>query len=381
MAEAAEELEQEESTGEEISQEDSILDMSDEDFEKALMGDFAEKDPDTEIETTEESDDEEASQEASEEEDTEEETTEETENEDDDSGDDDALSEEEEGNETEEEEVDEDEELTAEQIRDQIFSPFKANGREMKAESVEDVRQLMQMGANYNKKMAALKPNLKMMKMLQNNDLLDEDKLSFLIDLSKGNSEAIRKLIADSNIEMDDLDKDDKIDYKKGTYTVDDKEVELDETLSDIKDTESYAKTLDVISNKWDEASRELLVKNPAAIRVLNDHIAQGIYDKITAAVETERMFNRIPASMSDLEAYKLVGDQINERGGFAPAPKSGTKRIAGKPKKAVDTKRAERKKAASSTKSAPKSKAKEDFNPLAMSDEEFEKLGMADFI
>ena len=34
-----------------------------------------------------------------------------------------------------------------------LFSPFKANGREMQVSSVEDIRTLMQMGANYNKKM------------------------------------------------------------------------------------------------------------------------------------------------------------------------------------------------------------------------------------
>src|SRR5690606_29540484 len=62
-----------------------------------------------------------------------------------------------------------------------LLTPFKANGREIQVKSVDDAIQLMQMGANYNKKMAALKPNLKLMKMLQNNNLLTEDKLSFFI--------------------------------------------------------------------------------------------------------------------------------------------------------------------------------------------------------
>lgn len=72
-----------------------------------------------------------------------------------------------------------------EQEYKRILAPFKANGKEVEVKSVDDAITLMQMGANYQKKMAALKPNLKILKILENNGLLDEGKLSFLIDLDK----------------------------------------------------------------------------------------------------------------------------------------------------------------------------------------------------
>ena len=81
---------------------------------------------------------------------------------------------------------------------DRLVAPFKANGREITVKSVDDAIALMQMGANYNKKMSALKPNLKLMKLLENNGLLDETKIGFLIDLEKKNPDAINKLIKDS---------------------------------------------------------------------------------------------------------------------------------------------------------------------------------------
>jgi len=87
-----------------------------------------------------------------------------------------------------------------------LLTPFKANGREIAVKSVDDAIALMQMGANYNKKMAALKPNLKLMKMLENNGLLSEDKIGFLIDLEKKNPAAINKLVKDSGIDPMDLD-------------------------------------------------------------------------------------------------------------------------------------------------------------------------------
>ena len=59
-----------------------------------------------------------------------------------------------------------------------VLSPIKANGREIQVSSVDDAIQLMQMGANYHKKMAALKPNLAVLKMLEQHGLLDQEKLS-----------------------------------------------------------------------------------------------------------------------------------------------------------------------------------------------------------
>lgn len=387
MAEAEKIIESTDEAIEDEASSDNLLSMSDEDFEKSIMEDFAEeaKEPDTtETEATadESDDDQEEEDDPTDTDEEEAELTDDSESEDteeDDDTDDDDESE----SETEEEDTTEKETLSSDDQIKQIFEPFKANGKEMKVESVDDVRQLMQMGANYNKKMAGLKPNLKLLKMLQNNDLLDEGKLAYLIDLDKKNPNAIKKLVKDSKMDTDDLDNDEEINYKPNTYTVNDEEIELDATLDDIRETKSFATTLDIIGNKWDETSRNLILKAPSAIRILNDHVEAGIYDKVNAAVETERMFNRIPLGMSDLEAYKYVAEQINANGGLQD-PNHGTpvtKTVSKQTKKVVDEKALKRRKAASSTKSSPKSKSKETFNPLAMSDEEFEKISMDKFI
>lgn len=371
------------------------LEMSDEAFDALMFG----PGDDEEVTEPEETSVEEESETVSDEEEVVEEDTTAT----DESESDDSESEEEEDTPTEEgesdvtddsEEEDTDEpEITEEELiaeilssdekLDQIFSPFKANGKEMKVDNIDDVRSLMQMGANYNKKMAGLKPNLKLLKMLENNDLLDEAKLNYLIDLDKKNPDAVTKLLKDSQLDPDELDIEAESSYKPNTYTVNDKEVELDDTLNEIRDTPSYATTLTIISNKWDESSRAALLDNPAGIKVLNDHVDQGIYDIISSAVETERMFGRIPNGMSDLDAYKQVGDAINARGGFNPSNStSESKIVSGRPAtKSVDPSVNSKKKAASSTKSSPKGKPKSDFNPLALSDAEFEKMAMDKFI
>ena len=265
---------------------------------------------------------------------------------------------------------------------DELFKPFKANGREMQIESIEEARTLMQMGANYNKKMAALKPNLKLMKLLENNDLLNQDKISFLIDLNKKDPEAIKKLLNESGIDPLDIDVNTKADYQPKAYNVSDAEIELDSVLGEIKDTATFHQTMDIIGNKWDEASQEAVVKEPELIRVINEQVESGLYDRIMSAVERERALGKL-RGLSDIQAYYQVGQQITANDAKAQPSQSISKsqpNIVNKATNTVDPKLKSRKKAASSTKSVPRTQ-KEDFNPLAMSDEEFSKLVAEKFI
>lgn len=278
-----------------------------------------------------------------------------------------------------------------------LLAPFRANGRDIQVESVDDAINLMQMGANYNKKMAALKPNLKLLKLLENNGLLSEEKISFMIDLGKKNPGAINKLVKESGIDPMDLNAEQASAYKQTAYAVDDREIELDTVLDEIQGSQTYTRTLDVVSNKWDAASKQVIAQTPQLLKVINDHMTSGIYDLISAGIERERMFGRL-TGMSDLEAYKHVGDAIQARGGFnhlfqnkgqgqAPGSVQGqstpsnTKPVTVQPKpKVEDATLNDRRRAASPTQSAAPTTTPKDFNPLAMSDEEFNKLAAKRF-
>ena len=261
-----------------------------------------------------------------------------------------------------------------------ILAPFSANGKQMQVQSAEEAITLMQMGANYNKKMAALKPNLKLLKLLENNGLLSEEKLSFLIDLDKKNPDAITKLVKDSGLDPLEMDVS-KSDYKPNTYTVHDREVELDSVLSDIQDTPTYSKTISIVGNKWDGESKKIIVENPQLIKVINDHMANGVFDLISNEVDRQRALNRLNG-VSDIEAYRLVGDEMHNRGALRPASQPAQK-VPGTVREPVPTKPAaqnqdtrSKKLAASTPKAAAPVKNDPDFNPLAMSDEDFAKIG-----
>lgn len=262
---------------------------------------------------------------------------------------------------------------------EQLTAPLKANGKELKIDNVEDARRLMQMGANYNKKMAGMKPHLKMLKLLENNGLLDESKLSFYIDVEKKDPKAIAKLLKDSGIDPLDLNLDEN-DYKANTYSVDDSDLELDLVLEELQGSTHTPQLIETVAHKWDTASQQVVRQSPELLRVIHDHMASGVYDVITQELERERVLGRLNG-LSDLEAYRRVGDAIQARGGFnhlfpqnsgtAPAPKA---EVTPPPAPAKETPRADKRRAARSTKAAVAPATPSDFNPLSMTDEEFEK-------
>lgn len=255
---------------------------------------------------------------------------------------------------------------------EKLLAPFKANGKEIKVESVDEALTLMQMGANYSKKMSGLKPNLRLLKMLENNDLLDETKLSHLIDISRKNPAAIAKAMKDAGI--DPLDLDSAEDYTPQTYTVSDQSLELDEVLADLRGTPGYQTTLNIVTSKWDAASRNLVLQQPTIIREIAQHVESGVYDKVMAEVDRQRMLGRL-TQVSDIEAYKLTGDAMyNNPANVAPKQEpvvvsKGTITNLAKP---ADKQNVQRMKAVAPLKTKVKA-VEQEFNPLALSDAEFE--------
>lgn len=179
---------------------DNLLDLSDEDFEKLNPSefDFTTESANTDDEPDSESDDSEGDGDEGEEADPQVEDE------------DKVLEKVKEGEPTKE--VEPEKETTTEEAvdykakYDALMSSFKANGVEMTPKSEEDARRLMQMGANYNKKMAGMKPAMKILKTLENNNLLSEGELDFLIDLKNGNQDAIAKLISQHKIDPLEVD-------------------------------------------------------------------------------------------------------------------------------------------------------------------------------
>ena len=200
---------------------------------------------------------------------------------------------------------------------EQIMAPFKANGKTMQVKSVEEAIQLMQMGANYTRKMQELQPHRKTLLMLENNGLLDEGKLSFLIDLDKKNPEAIKKLLQDANINPLDVDMDKESTYQEGNHKVSDEEAQFRLVLDELNSNPVGRETLQTINSTWDQASKEVLWKQPEVMNTIHHQRENGVYARITAEIDRRRTLGVIQVGVPFLEAYRVVGDELHKAGAF----------------------------------------------------------------
>lgn len=195
----------------------------------------------------------------------------------------------------------------------QVTEPFKANGVEMNVKDPQDIIRLMQMGANYAKKMAQLKPNIKLVKMLENNDI-DETKLHNLIDLSKKDPKAIAKLVKESGMDPADINTDEDVDYKPTDYSISDKEYNLDQVLESIKESPTFNKTIDVLTKEWDADSKTAISENPEIISIINTHMGNGVYDKVNSLIQREKSLGRLNG-ISDVQAYQQAAEYLHKNG------------------------------------------------------------------
>lgn len=256
-----------------------------------------------------------------------------------------------------------------------IFKPFKANGKDITPRTVEDVVQLMQMGANYTKKMQLMAPLKKAAESLSRADIKEDD-LNFLIDVHKGDKEAIKKLLTKHNVDPMDLDLE-STNYVPKNNIVSDEDVEYSNILDDIHD--SLPKIQEIMTNTWDAKSKEALLKDPNLMRALHEEIAMGRFDGVQAQLEIEKTFGRYKGK-SDVEAYidlvtKLAAkEQSNNQpnGTNKPTPKvdAPTKPIPDKTKAApIRTK---------ATNQGSTLTAKDIFS---MSEDQFAKLSIRDLV
>ena len=196
-------------------------------------------------------------------------------------------------------------------IYEQVFKPFKANGKEITPKSVEDIISLMQMGANYTKKMQLMAPMKKVVQSLDNAKI-DEQELNFLIDVSKGDKEAIKQLLIKHKIDPLEIDLDGDNTYSPRNNIASDEDVEFNDTLMDIHD--SLPRIQEILNNTWDDNSKKAILKDPRLMRALHEEVQMGRFDEVQKRLEAEKTFGRYKG-VSDVDAYiDLVSKMEQER-------------------------------------------------------------------
>lgn len=276
-------------------------------------------------------------------------------------------------------------------LYEQVIAPIKANGKTIEVRTPEDAIRLMQMGAGFGRKMQDIQPHLKTLRFLENNGLLnvDQSELAFLVDLRNKNPDAIKKLVKDAGIDPLEMNIEEPVNYQTNIQPVTDKEIAFRETLENLRQREGGMQTIAVCNTEWDEKSQQALWNDPELFDVIHEHRQNGVYDTIKNEVDRLRAMGQIPMSAPFLSAYKQVGDYLRDNNVFAAAPakeqpaaQPATPAAPATPPALIEQRVAvpkpsvannDKAKAAALTQATPQ-KAAPIINPLALSDEEFEK-------
>lgn len=256
---------------------------------------------------------------------------------------------------------------------EKLTKPFKANGREIQVQNADDMIALMQQGANYSKKMAQLKPNLALMRTLEQHGLNDADKIAYLVDLYNKQPEAIAKLVKEADIDLYSFDTDQAEQYTPKTVV--NEPSALEDTITELYGNhETFKDVVTDITTLWDKESKAIVSDNPEILRVMAKQADEGIYQQIMSAIDYEKMLGRL-SGIPFLHAYEQVEARIlqanqpvakQEQGFTAPRPQANQEQ--------VNSQNQAQKQRASVPKSST-SQSNAGFDPLKLSDEEFLKF------
>lgn len=206
-------------------------------------------------------------------------------------------------------------------LYERVMAPFKASGKTIQLKDPEEALELIKKGVDYTRKTMEIAADKKFLVMLEKNQLKDEAKLSFLIDIANKNPDAIRKLITDSGVDPLDIDTSAPNNYSPGNHSVSDNEIRFTETLTEVNSTPEGQQVVQKIFNGWDQTSQGHMWKEPEAMRVLLAQKQSGVFDIVEGEVERRRLLGQIPATIPYLDAYRYVGLELGQAGAFNHLP------------------------------------------------------------
>ena len=218
---------------------------------------------------------------------------------------------------------------------------IKANGKEFEM-TLDELKQTASKGMDYLKKTTALKPYRTMIAAMEENKVSPED-INLLIDLKKGNKEAIAKLIKENEVDVYDLPE--ANDYKPQEYRQSETALEMKEVLSTISKDAEFSRTSEIY-NAFDEQTKAFLNEDPSRIVGLHNDVKTGVFDKVLPLAEKKAMIDGYNAPF--LQYYLQAGQEIlnannkpiqTEQKQYVPPENRANKIAAGLPSSRGDKK------------------------------------------
>ena len=209
-----------------------------------------------------------------------------------------------------------------------ITAPFKAVGKDFAVKTPEEAIRLMQMGADYSRRMQEIKPLKAQDAMLREHGLNDPAKLSELIDISKGNPAAIQKLLKEKGIDPLDIDVSKDTGYKSPDFQANPKDLAFKDAIETTMAAPGGRELITDMNKTWDEESKQALHDQPTIFENMLAQKETGVYSKINAELTRQRTLGFL-TDVPFLQAYHQVGDAMQKAGVFEKPKAQSEEQIA----------------------------------------------------
>ena len=218
-----------------------------------------------------------------------------------------------EGTEVTEEQTEENDEEVAPDVTETPVHKFKANGKEYTFTPEEIMSQFPKIfgqAMDYTKKTQALKPWRKTIDAIESANL-SHDQINLMIDVFKGDKNAIAEVMRRTGVDALDLDTENDV-YTPKDYGRDDTALAIKDIVDEISVDKEFSITQQILNKEWDDRSFSELTRDPELIKLLHIDVKSGTYDKVQPIAEKLKVFDR--GRKSDLEYYKqAAGEYFRE--------------------------------------------------------------------
>ena len=218
-----------------------------------------------------------------------------------------------EGTEVAEEQTEEDDAETVPEVTETPVHKFKANGKEYTftpEEMMSQFPKIFGQAMDYTKKTQALKPWRKTIDAIESANL-SHDQINLMIDVFKGDKNAIAEVMRRTGVDALDLDTENNV-YTPKDYGRDDTALAIKDIVDEISSDKEFNITQQILNKEWDDRSFSELTRDPELIKLLHIDVKSGTYDKVQPIAEKLKVFDR--GRKSDLEYYKqAAGEYFRE--------------------------------------------------------------------
>lgn len=195
-----------------------------------------------------------------------------------------------------------------------ITTPYKIKGKNVSIDNIEEARNLISKGLAFEQNQKKLKNYLPIMKALSENGVSDPNSIARLIDIQKGDKEAIKDLIKEHDIDIfdEEFSDDEGVvgNYSPKTQIRSADSIAINDKIGEYDDQPIQKELVNILNNDFKD---DLIVfaNEPEFIDGLAEQVVNGTFDKVMNKMRSMSRVGKFPSGLTTMQKYNSIYAQM----------------------------------------------------------------------